>query len=29
MAFTTGQLVSGLTTAVVIVVGTLLAVNGR
>ena len=28
MAFTTGQLVSGLTTAVVIVVGTLLAVNG-
>jgi ATP-binding cassette, subfamily B, bacterial len=28
MAFTTGQLVSGLTTAVVIVAGTLLAVNG-
>ena len=28
LAFTTGQLVSGLTTAVVIVVGTLLAVNG-
>jgi ATP-binding cassette subfamily B protein len=28
MAFTTGQLVSGLTTAVVLVVGTLLAVNG-
>src|SRR5689334_15942536 len=28
VAFTTGQLVSGLTTAVVIVVGTLLAVNG-
>ncbi|MEO7233935.1 MAG: ABC transporter ATP-binding protein [Lapillicoccus sp.] len=29
MAFTTGQLVSGLTTAVVIIVGTVLAVNGR
>ena len=29
LAFTTGQLVSGLTTAVVIVVGTLLAVHGR
>jgi ATP-binding cassette subfamily B protein len=28
LAFTTGQLVSGLTTAVVIVIGTLLAVNG-
>ena len=29
MAFTSGQLVSGLTTAVVLVVGTVLAVNGR
>ena len=29
MAFTTGQLVSGLTTAVVIIVGTVLAVHGR
>lgn len=28
-AFTTGQLVSGLTTAIVVVVGTLLAVQGR
>ena len=29
MAFTSGQLVSGLTTAVVLVVGTVLAANGR
>ncbi len=29
IAFTSGQLVSGLTTAVVLVVGTVLAVNGR
>ncbi|EWT02907.1 multidrug ABC transporter ATPase [Intrasporangium oryzae NRRL B-24470] len=29
VAFTSGQLVSGLTTAVVLVVGTVLAVNGR
>lgn len=29
LAFTSGQLVSGLTTAVVLVVGTVLAVNGR
>jgi putative ABC transport system ATP-binding protein len=29
IAFTSGQLVSGLTTAVVLVIGTVLAVNGR